>query len=67
MKKMSKSMQQSMAAMEGEMMQENIEELRAILENLVTFSLDQEQLMLSLDNVDATHASFPKKLKNSMF
>ena len=63
MKQMSKSMQQSMAAMEGEMMQENIEELRAILENLVTFSLDQEQLMLSLDNIDAAHPTFPKKLK----
>ena len=63
MKQMSQSMQQSMASMQGEMMQENIETLRAILENLITFSIDQESLMLSLDNVDASHASFPKKLK----
>ncbi len=63
MKQMSQSMQQSMAAMEGEMMQENIEELRAILENLVTFSVDQEQLMVSLEGVDAAHPAFPKKLK----
>ena len=63
MKQMSQSMQQSMAGMQGEMMQENIETLRAILENLVTFSLDQEALMLSLDNITASHPSFPIKLK----
>lgn len=63
MKQMSQSMQQSMAGMQGEMMQENIETLRAILENLVTFSLDQESLMLSLQKIDATHPTFPKKLK----
>ena len=63
MKQMSQSMQQSMSGMQGEMMEENIETLRAILENLVTFSLDQESLMLSLDGVDAAHPTFPKKLK----
>ncbi len=63
MKQMSQSMQQSMSGMQGEMMQEDIEALRAILENLVSFSLDQEALMVSLKNVDAAHASFPKKLK----
>lgn len=63
MKQMSQSMQQSMSGMQGEMMQEDIESLRSILENLVSFSLDQESLMLSLKNVDAAHASFPKKLK----
>jgi len=60
---MSQSMQQSMAGMQGEMMQEDIESLRAILENLVRFSLDQEELMVSMKGVDAAHASFPKKLK----
>ena len=63
MKKMSESMKGAMMQMEGEMMEENIEGLRAILENLVTFSFDQEQLMLSLDGVTASHASYPKKLK----
>jgi hypothetical protein len=63
MKKMSKSMKGAMMEMEGEMIEENIEGLRAILENLVTFSFDQEQLMLSLDGVNASHASYPKKLK----
>ena len=63
MKQMSQSMQQSLSAMQGESIQENIETLRAILENLVTFSLDQEALMLSLTNIDAAHPEFPKKLK----
>jgi len=62
-KKMSESMKGAMMEMEGEMIEENIEVLRAILENLVTFSFDQEQLMLSLDGVNASHASYPKKLK----
>ena len=63
MKQLSQSMNQSMQGMQGEMMEENIETLRAILENLVTFSIDQEALMVSLVDVDADHPSFPKKLK----
>ena len=63
MKQMSQNMQQSMMQMQGEALNENIESLRGILENLVTFSKDQEGLMLSLDGVNSAHASFPKKLK----
>jgi hypothetical protein len=63
MKKMSESMKGAMMEIEGEMIEENIEGLRAILENLVTFSFDQEQLMLSLDGVSASDPSYPKKLK----
>ena len=63
MKQMGQSLKQQMSQMQGEAMQENIETLRAILENLVTFSLDQEQLMVSLENVDAEHPEFPRKLK----
>ena len=63
MKQLSEQMQSDMAAMQGESINENIDDLRAILENLLTFSFDQEQLMLSLDGVDASHAEFPIKLK----
>ena len=63
MQELSKKMQGSMSAMQGESIDENIDDLRAILENLLTFSFDQEQLMLSFDGVDASHAEFPAKLK----
>ena len=63
MKEMSESMKGAMLEMEGEMLDENIEDLRAIVENLVTFSFDQEQLMVSLEGVDAEHPTYPKKLK----
>ena len=52
-----------MSAAQGESINENIDDLRAILENLLTFSFDQEQLMLSFNDVDASHAEFPVKLK----
>jgi len=63
MKQLSQQMQGAMAAMQGESIDENIDDLRAILENLLTFSFDQEQLMLSLEGVDASHAEFPVRLK----
>ncbi len=63
MKQLSQKMQGAMSAMQGESIDENIDDLRAILENLLTFSFDQEQLMLSFDGVDASHAEFPVKLK----
>jgi hypothetical protein len=63
MKQLSEKMQGAMAAMQGEMINENIDDLKAILENLLTFSFDQEQLMLSLEGIDANSAEFPNKLK----
>ena len=63
MQQLSKKMQGAMADMQGESLNENIGDLRAILENLITFSFEQEQLMLSFKGVSASHAEFPKKLK----
>jgi hypothetical protein len=63
MKEMSEKMKGAMKAMQGESIEENIDDLRSIVENLVAFSLDQEQLMLSLNGVNASHPSYPKKLK----
>ena len=63
MKQMSQKMQQSMLSMQGESMDEDIEMLRAILENLLAFSFQQEDLMNSLSEIDNTHPDFPNKLK----
>jgi len=63
MQQLSKKMQGAMSAMQGEAIEENIDDLKAILENLLIFSFDQEQLLVSFDKVDASHAEFPKKLK----
>ncbi|MCF6350043.1 MAG: DUF4175 family protein [Flavobacteriaceae bacterium] len=63
MKKMGEKMQASMAAGEGEMFEEDIDNLRRIIENLIIFSLEQEQLIKDFSKVNATHPEFAKKLK----
>lgn len=63
MRQLGKKMQGAMEAMQGEMIEENIDDLREIIENLLSFSFDQEQLMLSFEGIDAAHAEFPVKLK----
>ncbi len=60
---LSEKMKGAMAAMQGESIDENIDDLRAILENLLTFSFNQEKLMISFEGIDAGHAEFPAKLK----
>ncbi|PIE49457.1 MAG: hypothetical protein CSA39_02465 [Flavobacteriales bacterium] len=62
-KQLSDKMNKSMMQMQGEMIDENIESLKAILQNLLTFSFDQEDLMKSFNDVDGTSGDFPKKLK----
>lgn len=62
-KQLSEKMNMSMMQMQGEMIDENIESLKAILQNLLTFSFDQEDLMGSFENVDSGSGDFPQKLK----
>ena len=62
-KELSKKMGGAMMEMQGEMLQENIDDLKAILENLLTFSFDQENLLDAFDGIDASHAEFPKLLR----
>ena len=62
-KELSKKMGGAMMEMQGEMQQENIDDLKAILENLLSFSFDQEQLLMSFDGKDASHPEFPRMLK----
>ncbi|MFK5880186.1 MAG: hypothetical protein QM478_11915 [Flavobacteriaceae bacterium] len=63
MKQMSQKMQQSLQSMQGESMDEDIEMLRAILENLLAFSFQQEDLMNGFLEIDNTHPNFSNKLK----
>lgn len=63
MKKMAGQMQMQMSAMQGEMIEEDIALLRSIIENLITFSYNQEDLMNDLRTMNNKHPSFAKKLK----
>ncbi len=63
MKQMSQKMQQSMEMMSNEMAEENMEDLRSIVENLVTFSFDQEGLMDNFSKISSGHPNFGKNLK----
>ncbi len=63
MKQMSQKMQNSMQSMSAEMQEENMESLRQVLENLVTFSFDQEGLMKTFTDTNATHPNFGKNIK----
>lgn len=67
MKKMSQQMQAAMSASGGEKMQEDTEMLRQVLDNLVLFSFDQENLMKQFKSIEVNHnrfASYLKKQKN---
>lgn len=64
MKQMSQKMQSSMSAGGGEQMQEDTEMLRQILDNLVLFSLDEEQLMNQFKSIDVNHNRYASYLKN---
>ena len=66
MKELSTKMESGLMEMEMQGVQENIEDLQQILKNLLLFSMDQEALMLSFDQVDARSADFPKKLKEQI-
>ncbi|WP_445748215.1 DUF4175 family protein [Polaribacter sp.] len=63
MKEMSAKMQKSMMEMQGESMEENMDDLRKILENLVLFSLEQENLMKKFNQISTSHPDFGKELK----
>ena len=63
MQKMAEKMQQSMEMMSDEMQEENEEDMRQILENLITFSFDQETLMEKFEKMTTGHPDFGKRLK----
>jgi len=63
MKQMSQKMQQAMSDMQANSIDENIDDLRKILENLVTFSFKQEDLMKKFNEISVRHPDFGKELK----
>ena len=63
MKQISQKMQQAMSDMQANSIDENIDDLRKILENLVTFSFKQEDLMKKFNEISVRHPDFGKELK----
>ncbi|WP_407266640.1 DUF4175 family protein [Tenacibaculum maritimum] len=63
MQQMSSQMQQSMQQMSNEMEEENMDDLRQVLENLLTFSFQQEELMNAFNTTTTAHPNFGKNLK----
>lgn len=63
MRKLSQYFEQSMSAMEGEQLDENIDDLRKIVENLIEFSFQQEKLLNKFSKIDNNHPEYPNYLK----
>jgi hypothetical protein len=63
MKEMSSKMQQSMQMMSSAMQEENMEDLRSVVENLITFSFDQEKLMEWYTSSSTSHPEFGEKIR----
>jgi hypothetical protein len=63
LRKMSQKMQQQMQQGQMQQMQEDVSMLRQILDNLVTFSFGQEELMQDFKDSGMDNASFAKKIR----
>ena len=63
MTELGKSMEQSMEASEGESIDENIDDLRKIVENLIEFSFQQEDLLNKFLGSNNHHPEYPKNIK----
>lgn len=63
MKDLSKSMAQSMMKIEGESIDENIDDLRKIVDNLIVFSFEQEDLLNRFSATDIRHPEYSNNLK----
>ena len=63
MKQLSQEMGQMMGGGSMQQMSEDIEMLRQILDNLVLFSFDQEDLMNKFNSIQINHNEYPKYLR----
>lgn len=63
MKEMSMKMKAGQAGAQGEQLDANIESMRQILDNLMTFSFEQEDLMLNFKRIRINNPGYPKQLK----
>lgn len=63
MKKLGEQFENSMVNGEGESIDENIEDLRVIVENLIEFSFQQESLLVRFSMINNQHPEFASNLK----
>jgi hypothetical protein len=63
MQEMSQKMQQAMSQAEGEMKEANEKSLRIILENLLNYSFQQENVMNRFSKISVSHPDFGKEIK----
>ncbi len=61
--KMGEMMQGAMAAASDEMNEENIETLRLILDNLLKYSFNQEEVMNRFSEISVAHPNFGEEIK----
>ena len=64
MQQMSQLMQKTIADFQQNSIDENIDDLRKILENLITFSFKQEDLLVKFNEISVAHPDFGTELKN---
>lgn len=63
MKQLAQKMGNSMSTMEGEEIDENIDDLRNIVENLIEFSFQQEELFTKFSQITNQHPEYSINLK----
>jgi len=63
MKQMAQKMEKSMQASGGDQLNEDTEMLRQVLDNLVVFSFDQEDLMKQFKSIEINHSKYPSYLR----
>ncbi len=63
MRQMAQGMQMMMNSASAQMIEEDIDSLRRIIENLIVFSYDQEELMLQFDEQGKDLPGYAEKLK----
>lgn len=63
MKEMSMQMKESMQSSSDEQLEEDEKTLRQILDNLITYSFDQESLLFDFKNIHNNRYEFPNKLR----
>jgi len=63
MKELSKKMEQSLDAAEAEQMEEDVKALRQILDNLLAFSLEQEEIMVQFKTLKIGSPAYDKNIK----
>ena len=64
MQQMSQLMQKAISDIQENSIDENIDDLRKILENLITFSFKQEDLLVKFNEISVKHPDFGKELIN---